>query len=375
MPPAPDDFYGLLGVPRDASDEDLKKAYRRLARELHPDANPGDPTAEERFKQVQLAYEVLRDPEKRARYDQFGIDGLRAGGAGGFDDMGFGGIGDLFDAFFGGGFSGRRRGPSGPPRGADIETVLEIDFEAAVFGGGHDVSVELPQHCESCQGSGARSGTAPVRCTACNGTGEVRRVRQSILGQMVTSTPCGRCGGIGEEITTPCPDCRGDGRRLEARTLTIEVPAGIAEGQTLRLTGRGAAGPRGGASGDLYVHLRVRPHPRFTRQGDDLIEVFHVSMAQAALGVHVDYETLDGTEELVIPSGAQSGRVLRLRGRGVPHVAGRGRGDLLVQIAVDTPTDLTGPQEELLRQFAAERGESVAPPETGLLGRIRSAFK
>jgi molecular chaperone DnaJ len=370
-----DDFYAVLGVQRGATDDEIKRAYRGKARELHPDANPGDPVAEERFKELQLAYEVLRDPEKRARYDRFGVDGLRGAGPGGFDDLGFGGISDLFDAFFGGGFGGRRRGPTGPPRGADAEAVLDLPFEMAVFGGARDLTIELPLHCGTCEGSGARPGTTATRCTACEGTGEVRRVRQSILGQMVTASPCTRCGGLGEEITSPCSDCRGDGRRMEARTLTIDVPAGIAEGQTLRLTGRGAAGPRGGMPGDLYVHVRVRPHPRFTREGNDLVEVLHVPLTQAALGARLDYETLDGAETLVLAAGTQSGHVLRLRGHGVPHVNGRGRGDVVVEIAVDTPTGLTAEQEELLRRFAVERGEEVAPPDTGFLGRIRSAFK
>jgi molecular chaperone DnaJ len=214
-----------------------------------------------------------------------------------------------------------------------------------------------------------------VRCRLCDGTGEVRRVRQSLLGQMITSAVCDRCGGTGEEVLSPCRECRGEGRVLAERTYTVEVPAGVDDGQTLRLTGRGAAGPRGGQPGDLYVHVRVRPHERFTREGYDLVSVLHVPMTQAALGAVLDFETLDGVEALVIPAGTQTGRVFRLRGRGVPHVGGRGRGDLHVRIVVDTPTGLTPSQEELLRRFAAERGEQVAPPGTGFLSRIRSAFR
>jgi molecular chaperone DnaJ len=200
-------------------------------------------------------------------------------------------------------------------------------------------------------------------------------VRQSILGQMVTASPCNRCGGLGEMIASPCPDCRGEGRRTETRTYTVDVPAGVDDGNTLRLTGRGAAGPRGGAPGDLYVHLRVRAHERFQRQGHDLLDVLHIPMTQALLGVHLTYETLDGVEDLVISPGTQSGRVFRLRGRGVPHVNGRGRGELLVQVVVDIPTELSPEQEELVRRLAAERGEEVAPPEKGFLSRVRSAFK
>jgi molecular chaperone DnaJ len=372
-----DDFYALLGVPRTATDDELKKAYRRLARELHPDASGGDPAAEERFKLITVAYETLRDPERRRRYDQFGADGLRQGAGGGFDDLfGSGGLGDLFQTFFGGtgGFGGRRR-PSGPPRGADMEVSLEIDFRDAVFGSSQEVRLRVPVACSTCDGTGARPGTTAVSCSQCGGAGEVRRVRQSILGQMVTSSPCGRCGGLGEEIQSPCADCHGDGRRTEERAYTVEVPGGVDHGSTLRITGRGAAGPRGGPPGDLYVHVRVRADDRFMRQGNDLVHMLHVPMTQAALGAHIRYETLDGTEDLVIPKGTQSGRVFRLRGRGVPDVNGRGRGDLLVQVAVDTPTGVSKEQEELLRRLAAARGEEVAPADTGFLSRVRSAFK
>ena len=372
------DYYELLGVRRDASEDDLKRAYRRQARELHPDANPDDPAAEERFKEVTLAYETLRDPERRRRYDLYGPEGLRGQGGDPFGG-GFGGsgLGDIFEAFFGeaspfGGGAGRRAGPA---RGNDLEVVLELDFDSAVFGVEEEVRVRAPVACDTCGGSGAAPGTAPVTCTQCRGTGEVRRVRQSLLGQMVTASPCSRCGGTGEEVPTPCSTGHGDGRRTEERSYVVEVPAGVADGTTLRLTGRGGAGPRGGPPGDLYVHLRVRPSERFERVGYDLVHELHVSVAQAALGAHLTFETLDGTEDLVLAPGTQTGTVLRLRGRGVPHVQGRGRGDLVVSVVVDTPTGLTPAQEDLLRRLAAERDEDVAPPDTGLLARIRSAFK
>ena len=372
-----DDYYALLGVSRDASDEEIKRAYRRLARELHPDANPGDAAAEERFKKVAVAYEILRDPEKRRQYDMFGTVGAGAGAGSPFDFPG--GISDLFDAFFGGagfgGGTGRRRGPSGPPRGADLEVGLELAFVDAAFGGQHDVTVRTAIGCDTCHGTGAEPGTSPSRCPVCDGAGEVRRVRQSILGQMVTASVCDRCSGTGEIIATPCRVCRGEGRTIDDRTYTVDVPAGIDDGQTLRLSGRGAVGPRGGTPGDLYVHIRVQPHERFVRQGYDLLHDLHVPMTQAALGAHFPYETLDGTEELVVPAGTQTGRVFRLRGRGIPHVDGRGRGDLLVRVVVDTPTGLDARQESLLRDLAAERHEEVAPAETGLFSRIKSAFK
>ena len=373
-----EDYYALLGVSRDATDEDIKRAYRRLARELHPDANPGDAAAEERFKKVAVAYEVLRDPEKRRQYDMFGTVAGPGGGPGAGSPFDFpGDISDLFDAFFGGaGFGGgRRRRQSGPPQGADLEVGLELAFVEAAFGGAHDVTVRTAVGCDACAGTGAEPGTSPSRCPVCDGAGEVRRVRQSILGQMVTASVCDRCHGTGEVIATPCRVCRGEGRTVEDRTYTVDVPAGIDDGQTLRLSGRGAVGPRGGVPGDLYVHIRVRPHDRFLRQGYDLLHELHVPMTQAALGAHFPYETLDGTEELVVPAGTQTGRVFRLRGRGIPHVDGRGRGDLLVQVVVDTPAGLDSRQEALLRELAAERGEEVAPAETGLFSRIKSAFK
>lgn len=373
------DYYEVLGVPQSATDEDVKRAYRRLARELHPDTNHDNPAAAERFKEVTVAYETLRDPERRRRYDMFGPDGARAGAGGdSFGGFGGGGLGDLFDAFFGGGSpfgggGGRRR--AGPVRGSDAEVTLEIEFDAAVFGTEEEVGVRLPLACRTCDGSGASPGTHPINCSQCGGSGEVSQVRQSLLGQMVTTQPCGRCGGRGQEVTSPCRTCGGDGLVVEQRALVVEVPAGVDDGTTLRLTGRGAAGPRGGPPGDLYVHLRVRPHARFERQGYDLVHELHLPVTQAALGASITFETLDGREELVVPQGTQTGRAFRLRGRGVPHVDGRGRGDLLARVVVDTPGGLTEAQESLLRQLADQRGEEVAPPDSGMLSRVRSAFK
>jgi molecular chaperone DnaJ len=244
-----------------------------------------------------------------------------------------------------------------------------------VFGAARDVTLRVPVTCGDCSGSGAAPGTVPQTCTECGGAGQVRRVRQSILGQMVTAGPCHRCGGRGQVVTSPCPHCRGEGRRTEERTYTVDVPGGVDAGSTLRLSGRGAAGPHGGPSGDLYVPLRVRASERFQRNGYDLLADVHVPMTAGALGLVLPFETLDGEEQITIPPGTQTGRVFRLRGKGVPHVDGRGRGDLLVTITVDTPTDLSRAQEELLRQLAADRGEDVAAPETGLLSKLRSAFK
>jgi molecular chaperone DnaJ len=386
-----DDFYVLLGVTPSATEDEIKKAYRKQARELHPDANPDDPAAEDRFKLVTLAYETLRDPERRRKYDMFGPEAIRGTGANGgapgtgdpFAGFGATGLGDLFDAFFGGagpfgaGAQGgaRRGGRQGPPAGEDSEVVLDLEFAEAVFGAEREISVRIPVPCTVCGASGARPGTLVTICGNCSGTGELRRVRQSILGQMVTASPCTRCGGTGQEITSPCSECRGQGRRNEEKSLMVEVPAGVDNGSTLRLPGRGAAGPRGGPAGDLFVHLRVQPHPRLQRSGNDLHHELHLAMTQAALGVNLPFETLDGSEELTFAPGTQSGQVMRLRGRGVPVLQGRGRGDLLISVVVDVPTDVSKEQEELLRQLAALREETVASPEAKLFSKIRHAFK
>lgn len=378
---AEEDYYDILGVSRNATDEEIKRAYLKLARELHPDRHGGSKEAaasEERFKLVNRAYEVLKDPERRRQYDMFG-DGDGAGAADPFSGFAGAGLGDIFDAFFGGAspFGGARGGSArrGPRQGENVESLLDLEFAEAVLGASKEVQVKESVTCETCSGSGARPGTTPVTCTTCNGTGEIRRVRQSLLGQMVTSSPCPRCGGSGEEVPSPCPSCHGHGRRVEERSFTVDVPAGVDDGSTLRLSGRGNAGIRGGPPGDLYLHLRVRPHPVLTRDGQDLRETVHASMAQAALGAELSVETLEGPEPVSLEPGTANGTELRLRGRGVPHLQRRGRGDLVVTVAVDTPTDLTSSQEELLRRFAAERGEAVTPPEAGLLSRIRSAFK
>lgn len=371
------DFYELLGVSRRASADEIKKAYRRRARELHPDAQPDDPQAEELFKELSRAYEVLSDADLRARYDRFGEAGL--GGAGATGDMfsGAGGLGDLFDAFFGGSpfGGGGGRGTAGPPRGQDLEVVADVAFEQAVFGATVPVSVRTAVACEDCAGSGAGSGTEPVTCAECNGSGQVRRVRQSILGQMVTASACPRCGGFGTVIATPCATCAGEGRRILDKTYQVDVPAGVDTGSTLRLTGRGAVGPRGGGAGDLYVHLRVAPHEHFIRDGDDIVTELPISIAQAALGVRLMMPTLDGEEELVVPAGTQPGRQFVLRGRGVPALHGRGRGHMRVLVRVDVPTKLSEAEATLLRQYAEMRGDDVAPPESGgLFSRIKSAF-
>jgi molecular chaperone DnaJ len=361
------DLYAILGVAPNATDDEIKRSYRALARELHPDANPGNPEAEARFKEITVAYETLRDPERRRRYDMFG-DGGRATAAPNAGDFGFG---DLFDAFFSGQFGGAA---SGPPRAPDAEAVVELDLVAAAFGVTETLELLLPTECDRCEGSGCEPGTHPTRCDTCGGTGEVRQVRRSMLGQLVTAAPCHACTGTGQQIPNPCSTCAGDGRVRSTRRIEVEIPAGIDNGQRLRLTGRGPAAPRHGVPGDLYVSVRVRPHPTLERQGFDLVHRRKIAMTQAALGTLLTVDTLEEPEEITVPAGTQPGHVFRLKSRGVPVLQGRGRGDLLVQVDIDVPKRLSDEENQLLRQLAELRGEEVGAPTEGFLSRIRSTF-
>ena len=360
------DHYETLGVARDATAEEIKKAYRRLARQYHPDTNRDDPNAEERFKQITVAYETLSDPQKRERYDMFGDD--RAGAAG-FSD--FGGISDLFASFFGGGFgaTSTRRGPT---RGADVLAEIELTLEEADTGVEREVEIETLNECPDCNGSGAAPGTFPTQCSECGGTGEQRQVRRTMLGNMITATTCSRCGGDGQEITTPCQRCRGAGRIAETETLTVQIPPGVDDGAQLRVTGRGHAGTRGARAGDLYVAISIAPHPTFRRAGDDLGCEVPLPMVTAALGGTIEIPTLEGPHEIDIAPGTQSGEVVRLKNKGMTRLHGRGRGTLVALLKVETPTDLTDEQEELLRRFAASRGEEVGG--RGLFDKIKEAF-
>ena len=365
------DYYEILGVSTQATDDEIKRAYRALARRYHPDSHPDDPDAIERFKEISRAYETLRDPERRRRYDVFGADGAGAPGGGAPGDVG---LGDLFDAFFGGDAFGRR-GPAGPARGADAEVRLDLNLAEAAFGVTHKIEAVLPVECERCDGSGCEPGTHPARCDVCGGAGEVRQVRRSILGQMVTAAPCAACGGTGSRILSPCRDCRGDGRVQGSCSIDVDVPSGVDSGQRLRLSGRGPAAPRGGVPGDLYVTIVVAPEPEFERHGNDLLHVRRVSLTQAALGASLSVETLEGPEQLAVPPGTQPGHLFRLKGRGVPSLRGRGRGDLLVRLEVEVPQRLGAEEAELLRKLAELRGEEVAPPDEGFFSRLKSAFQ
>ncbi len=365
----PHDHYEILGVGRSASADEIKRAYRRRARELHPDANPGNTEAEKEFKEVAAAYEVLSDRERRAVYDRFGHAGATARSG----DP-FGGLGDLFDSFFGGGLGGTGR-RNGPTPGENLKVDLELAFEEAIFGCDREIEIGTALVCEPCEATGAAPGTARQQCDDCDGSGQVRQVRQSLLGQMLTTGPCPSCRGRGWSIPEPCGECAGEGRVVAPVVLTVQIRAGVDDGTTLRLPGRGAVGRGGGPAGDLYVDLRVRPHATLKRRGYDLVYRLDLPVTQAALGADLDLATLDGVEKLRIPAGTRTGEVFRLRGRGVPHVETRRRGDLLVEVVVETPGALSEEEESILRKLAEARGESVIAPGEGLISRLRSAFR
>jgi molecular chaperone DnaJ len=350
------DYYEILGVPRSASDEDIKRAFRRLAQQWHPDVNT-DPDADGRFKEINEAYQVLSDPQRRQAYDMFGRAGVGGTGAEGFGPFGgFQGFGDIFDAFFGASTTGTRR--ARPPAGSDLRYDLRLSFEEAIRGTEKEITFTSLQRCETCHGSGAEPGTQPVTCRQCQGTGEIRQVRSTILGQMVNVTPCGRCRGQGRIVETPCQACHGDGRVERPRTLRVAVPAGIDDGHQIRLSGEGESGPRGGLAGNLYVVVHVEPHPSLRRQDTELYYELPLSITQAALGARIAVPTPDGEEVVEVKAGTQPGAEIRLRGRGAPHLRRPGvRGDLHVIVDVRVPTRLSGRERELLEQLASEWGE------------------
>ncbi|MBC9956898.1 molecular chaperone DnaJ [Yimella sp. cx-51] len=368
------DYYAVLGVSKDASAEEIKRAYRKQARKLHPDVNPSA-DAEAEFKKVSQAYEVLSDPGTRQQYD---MGGDPFGGA-----QGFGGnfsFTDIMDAFFGGGAAGGQQGPrSRVQRGQDALVPLQVDLSTAVFGANEQLVFDTAIRCETCTGTGARQGTGRRTCDVCHGSGHVQQVQRSFLGQVMTTRPCGNCSGFGEVVESPCYDCSGEGRRRDRRTLTIKVPAGVDTGTRIQLAGEGEVGPGGGPNGDLYVEVRVRKHQTFQRQGDDLHCSVELPMTAAALGAKLPLETLDGVREVEIKPGTQPGDVIKLSGLGVTHLRTDIRGDLLVHANVRTPTKLDGTQQDLLRQFASARGEErpeghFERADKGLFGKIRDAW-
>jgi molecular chaperone DnaJ len=367
------DYYEVLGVSRDASAEDIKRAYRKLARQLHPDVNPGA-EAEERFKEVGRAYDVLSNPEKRQQYDM-GVDPSAPGGGFG---PGFG-FSDIFETFFGA--TAGARGPvSRQRRGQDALIRIEVELTEAVFGAQRELQLDTAVVCPTCKGTCCRPGSQPQVCSVCKGRGQVQRVARSFLGQVMTTQTCTACAGIGSVIPDPCLECSGDGRVSARRSLTIKIPAGVDTGTRIQLAGQGQVGLAGGPPGDLYVEIVERPHAVFTRRGDDLHCTVEVPMTAAALGTTLRLETLDGQEELDIRPGTQSGEVTTLRGQGVTHLRGAGRGDLLIHLAVQTPTRLDEQQELLMRQLAALRGEErpagrLTPAHQGVFSKLRDRLQ
>ncbi len=372
---AKQDYYEVLGVGRSASDEEIKRAFRRLARQYHPDVNK-DPDAETRFKEINEAYEILRDPQKRAAYDRFGHAGVSPnGGGGGYSDFaGFGGLGDIFEEFFG---FGTRAGAArqGPARGADLRAQLVLTFEEAVFGTEKEIEITRLEQCPECNGTGAEPGTQPRRCPECNGRGEIRRVQQTLFGSFVNVTACPRCGGRGEVVGTPCSRCHGEQRIPVVKRLMVTVPAGVDDGTQVRLAGEGESGVRGGPKGNLYVSLRVQPHRYFRRQENNILLDLNISIVQAALGDKIKVATLDGEESLAIPAGTQTGASFRLRGKGVPFLRHSGRGDQIVTVHVRTPTNLTSQQKKLLRELGESLGFEVTPQESkSFFDKVKDAF-
>jgi molecular chaperone DnaJ len=368
------DYYDILGVPREASDEEIKRAFRRLAQRHHPDVDTSD-GAEERFKELNEAYRVLSDRQRRTAYDMFGHAGVEGQATGGFEGFGggFGPFGDIFDAFFGGSPASRRRQRVVP--GTDLRYDLTIDFAEAVFGVTKEITFPTLVGCSRCEGSGGEPGTEPERCPDCNGTGERRRVAQTILGQMVNIVACPRCNGEGRIVTHPCQQCEGDGRIEEERTLKVTIPAGIDDGQRIAMEGQGEAGPRGGPPGDLYVAIRVREHPEMIRRGTELYHELPVTFAQAALGATLTVPTVESSEEIDVPAGTQSGTEIRLRGKGVPRLRGAGRGDLHVVVNVVVPTKLSKRERELLAELGEVSGPARVPKGgPSVFDRLRGFF-
>ena len=377
MPEQKRDYYEVLGVSKGASDDEIKKAYRKLAKKYHPDMNPGDKEAEAKFKEVNEAYSILSDKEKRARYDQFGHAGVDpnygAGGpGGGFGfDMGDIDLGDIFGSFFGGGFGGFGGSASsrrnGPQKGESLRASLTISFEEAAFGCEKEINLNRTEECEACHGSGAEPGTTAETCPDCRGTGVVR-VQQRTGGFAFSSTaPCSRCRGTGKIIHTPCKACGGSGSVKKTKRVTVSIPAGIDDGQAISLRGQGNAGKNGGPAGDLIVAVHVKPHPQFHRDGTTVLYEQPVTFYQAVMGAELEIPTIDGKVKYNLPAGTQTGTTFRLRGKGIPELRGRGRGDQYVTVRVQVPTSLNGEQKEALRAFAEAMGEDV-PEESGLKG-------
>lgn len=376
------DYYEVLGLERGASAEEIKKAYRRLAKQHHPDFNKDDAEAEKKFREIKEAYDVLSDPQKRDQYDRFGHRPGYEAGAGGFEGFGatgfgaggFGGIDEIFEQFFGGmGGMGRRR-PRGPEQGEHLRYDLDITLEEAFRGGTKVITIPRTETCSDCQGKRTRSGSGSETCPSCGGSGQQQYTRSTPFGRFVSMQVCSNCRGEGVIIKDPCPTCNGQGRVMQERKIEIEIPTGVEDGSRLRVSGGGEAGLRGGPTGDLYVVFRVRPHKIFQRKGSDLWIEDTISISQAALGVEKEVPTLEGKATLKIPEGTQHGTTFRLRGQGMPHLRGSGRGDLRVKVSVHVPRRLSARQKEILEEFAYLSGEEVGVESKGFFDRMKDAF-
>ncbi|AKA70659.1 molecular chaperone DnaJ [Clostridium scatologenes] len=356
------DYYEVLGLEKGASEDEIKKAFRKSALKYHPDRNPGDKEAEEKFKELNEAYQVLSDPQKKAQYDQYGTTDFNGaggfeGGFGGFDFSDMGGFGDIFDSFFGGGFGGNGKRRNGPQKGADLEYNLNLTFEEAVFGAEKQVNITRSENCEKCNGTGAKAGTSAHTCDKCGGTGQMRVQRNTPLGSFVSMSTCDKCGGKGKIITDPCPECKGKGKVRKQRKIKINVPAGVDTGNVMPIRGQGEHGNNGGPAGDLYVNIRVMPSDKFKRKGFDIYIDTHISFVKAVLGVELTVPTIDGDVKYDVPAGTQPGTVFRLKGKGVPRVNSHGRGDQYVNVVVDIPKNLNQKQKEALYMYAEASGE------------------
>ena len=379
------DYYEVLGVSKTATQDELKKAYRKLARKYHPDLNKDNEEAAEKFKECNEAYSVLSDDQKRAQYDQFGHaafenggmgGGGGFGGAGGFGGFGGSGMEDIFDMFFGGqGGRGGSRAKSGPQRGADLRFDLEITFEEAAFGLEKEINLYRDETCEHCHGEGAEPGSKVESCPECNGTGYVRFTQNTMFGQMVNERPCSRCKGEGKIISEPCKECRGKGTVKRNKKLKVKIPAGVDNGSRLRVSGEGEAGAKGGPNGDLYVYLYVKPHKFFERDGTTVLCEVPINIVQATLGADIKVPTLDGQVTMKVPEGTQPGKILRLKGKGIPSLRGGGRGDQLVRIKVVVPTKLSDKQKDALRKFADISKDNINPEEKSFMDKVKDFFK
>lgn len=374
------DYYEVLGIQKGASDDEIKKAYRQMAKKYHPDLNPGDKEAEARFKEVNEAYEVLSDAQKKARYDQYGHAGVDPNfGAGGYQGYGFDGmdidLGDIFSSFFGGGAGGSRRSnPNAPRRGTDVSASVVISFEEAARGSKQQVQVRLVDTCSDCHGSGAAPGSSPKTCPVCNGTGQERRQQRTPFGVIQTQSVCSRCRGKGQIIETPCKTCGGTGQVRKPSTVGINIPAGIADGQVISIRGKGNAGLNGGPAGDLEVQVSVRPHPIFEREGYDILCELPLTFAHLALGAEVQVPTLDGNVPYTIKEGTQPGETFRLKGKGFPYINGRGKGDEVVRVSVEVPKNLTAEQKKLLKSFEEATGDKNYQKRRSFFDKLRDAF-